>query len=350
MTRFSGNLSNMVRKNHRRAILYRELRTNRNAYGVVLLALLGPYIFDLLVTSPGQVSNYVGSYIGGFSLAYFDVVVAGVLGIAVMWHDRIRDQMADVLEGPVSRRDFILAKIQWSAATVTAAGVGMALLLMIVCLTIGGFGEFGLVLVRDAWQTAAEMAMALTALAMSTAMGSTLFAAAGSAIWPVIPLVAGEIFSVVYFNPVYAKPLGGRLPGSAAAVQWGNNTVSAIQHVSPYASSVPGAASLWYALEFLAISAAMGYAAVTWWNRAEAERMRDPMVFPFLWNVYYVGLALLTGAFASGVVMATYFRGSATSTPFIVCWGIFAVISWFVWRAVHLWIGKTTLHWGPGMR
>lgn len=345
MTHSNGNPSK--RRDH--AVLYREWRANRSIYGIAFLAILAPYLLSFMANTLSQnaYAGYVGNYIvGQFSIITF--VVAGILGIAVMWHDRMGDHLADVLEGPVSRRQFIGAKIRGSAITLTASGVMMALGVSALCFAIGRPQEIGVVLLRDFWLTSGALAIAMTSLAMASAMGSLLFAAAGTAVWPLLPILAGSVYLSMIFHSTYPGH-----PVSQHALMRSNQIWAMIQHFSPFAPTVPfqHGSIFGYGVEYMAIAAAFGYAAMTWWYRAESERMRDPMVFPFLWNLYYAALALLTGGMGSVIVIHFYFASSASSLPLYVFWSIFALVGWFVWRWAHLWIGRrTTLRWGPGIR
>ncbi len=345
MRHSNGNPS----KRRDQAVLYREWRANRSLYGIALLATLSPYLLTFMTNSLSQpaYSRYVGNYIvGQFSVIAF--VVAAGLGIAVMWHDRIGDHLADVLEGPVSRRQFIWAKIRWSGLTLMVPGVIMALWVSVLCFAIGRPQAIGAVLLRDFWLTSGALAIAMTSLAMASAMGSLLFAAAGTAVWPLLPVLAGS----VYLSMVYSSTRPGHGLSQRAMIR-ANQTWAMIQHFSPFAPTVPfqHGSIFGYGVEYVAMAAVFGYAAMTWWHRAESERMRDPMVFPFLWNLYYAALALLTGGMGAAIVMHFYYQSSVSPLPLYVFWSIFALGGWFFWRWAHLWIGRrTTLRWGPGVR
>lgn len=352
VTLWNGNPSSTTAR-RRRAIQYREFRANRGLYGIGLVLMLLPLLPSLLASLGGtetatMYQSWLVGYVAGQGTGegILTLIVAALMGIAVMWRDRSRDQLLEVLEGPVSRSDHVLGKIQWLLVAFVAEGVVSALYWLAIAIAAHAVDQMGAVLVRDFWVTAGTVAMGLTGLAMATAMGSMFFAALGSAVWPAAPLLSGSILYAAVIRPTHFIAGVGYVPGPPWAVALYN----VLNHLSPFfvPPSRAGWPSLLYGLLFLAVAAAMGYAAVSWWRRAEVERMRDPMVFPFLWNFYYAFLALITGGLATGIVMP-YVPSRHSSTELsLILWGIFALIGWFVWRVIVLWIGKSAFRWGPG--
>jgi hypothetical protein len=105
---------------------------------------------------------------------------------------------------------------------------------------------------------------------------------------------------------------------------------------------------VWAGIWFLAVASALAYASIVWWGHAEVERMRDPMVFPVLWNFYYALLALVTGGMAAALTVADQVH--ALTPLFWAAWGIYGIVGWFVWRALINWWGRITLRSSVGGR
>ena len=103
-----------------------------------------------------------------------------------------------------------------------------------------------------------------------------------------------------------------------------------------------------YGLLFFGIAAVMAYAGINWWGRAQMERMRDLVVFPFLWNFYYAFISIISGAVGTALVEA-YFPVVRPAWVGYCLWGVLSLVGWFVWRGITLRLGRTVLHWGPGV-
>lgn len=316
------------------AAAYRELRVNRTVYVMGTLLLLAPWLLwlkqlqDNLDVGPGvSVSAHtlvrtslmaftLGSGFNGFSLA-----VAGGLGIALFAYDRTFGGLFYSLTGPLRRREVWLGKARYGAVAivaVTALGAAGA----VGCAALSGnLALTGGILMRALFGVAGQLSLFATALAMGGAMG-TVFSCLATLVWVAVPsLVQGLLLQT--FWPLGQNP-----------APWLNGLAQTISYVSPF---LPNALSNWSPVAvlaviawFLAWAALMAWQGPGWWARAPFERLQDGFFFPFLWNLYYAFLALVSGLVLITVLTHGMVRGPAWD----IGYAALSAAGWFFWRWV----------------
>lgn len=326
----------------RRALWYREWRSHRGQYGAAALLIAVPWLLEVLgAVNPW--SRYSAMELRGMlhgmavrsGASAWDVAVAGLLGASLLWSDRIRGPLAYVLEGPVSRRAVLQVKVGLSVLAIGAGAVMEWGILGWAAAMIGD-GALGHVWIHALYQGLIQVAVALTALGLGTAMGSLVFVVMASASLCLGPRILGGM----------AAFLADRTPGPS--VSWLMRVDQVIRGLPPFARSVPhGWGLLLGALGLVLWVVCWVRLAHRWWGWVAWEHLGDPLYFPFLWNVFYAGLAFLSGFMGVLIIES----GRATPPTWLVfsLWGALGFIAWFVWRWVVVRIGQTALAWGPGV-
>lgn len=331
------------------AALYREWRTNRVIYGFIGVVMLLPWVYQSLLLLqmqqtpvgyyPQMVANLIGSYLQGhYSFIYFDMVMAGILGIAVFWNDWVRGHLNYALEGPLPRRQVLLAKVWYSIPTIVLANLAIVLLLLGIAWIEPVPLALGSMLLRAFFLIGMQIGMAATALAISTAVGSVIFTAIGTMLTAVSPLVLSGLIQRLTWPIVQPGGYYGPNPP-----HWAQMLTNATSYLSPFSTGYPTTG--WSQLLFGTIAIIWaGFAiamALGWWDRAPRERFSAPFFFPWLWNLYYGFLSLISafigGAFLNNLV------GWSIWTAAIPLW----LTGWFFWRSITIWMGRWAWRWGP---
>lgn len=346
MSRSAGNLSRWGRIFPlSRAVRYREFRINRAVYlGTGVLMVL-PWIVQLAnntwvwnrLTKQVLQSTIFGYVNGALAFSVWDVMLAGFLGVAVWWNDRSRGRLGLTLEGPVTRREALLAKFWMTWGTIAATSLLNGILLVVTVVLSGLNGWAGPVLVKTLLLLTVETVVAAATIAFGAAMGSAIFAAITTAIVGVIPLVAASVVTHFAYPPWPARPQ-----------PWLAALMNALSRLSPFTFDYGTVSlSVSHSALFLLGSVLLACFALRWWDRAPQERFHDPVFFPALWYAVYAFLAVLSAFVTAALIQPLVFPPTRETWQFVAEFAAFAVIEWFMWRAIMRRIGRTALRWGP---
>ncbi len=337
------------------AARYREWRTNRVIYGFTGVVMFLPWLYHLVLLFQIQiypaVAGYrhqmagalIGSYlVAHYSLIDFGMVMAGLLGIAVFWNDRIRGHLNYVLEGPVPRRQVLLAKVWYSIPTIVLANLAIIAQLLLIAWGYQVPIAWGAMVLRAGFLICMQIGMVATALAIGTAVGSVIFTAVGTLLAATSPLVLSSLVQRLA-GPWPIVLRGGYYVPEAP--HWTVILTQGISHLSPFSSGYPTTAwtTLLFSVTALVWAALALWMARGWWDRAPRERFGEPFFFPWLWNLYY-GFLSLFSAFVGAAIVQHLTRWSIWSIA-IPLW----IIGWFVWRGITIWMGRWAWRWGPGV-
>ncbi len=336
------------------AARYRELHVDRTIYLLGTLLLLAPWGLLLLnLWSEMHIAHWVlaanhttlrammNSNLQGFTQALgfgsFDLFVAAIMGLALFAYDRFAGGLFYSLEGPLRRREVFLAKAIFGAASILLEVVlGTAGTLLMAGLS-GNQSLAGAILLRGLFDASGQLSLFATALAMGAAMDSVLSGIA-TAIWAGLPALGqsllGQLFMVQGKQPM-------TLPGGQSV------TVTTFKFIAPWigslAQSLPGLSPFQQGFYgwpigdvlamigwFIAWTVLLFWLGLGWWQRAPFERLHDAVFFPFLWNLYYAFLALLSGLVITQVVT----RGMVRGLSWAAIYAALSVAGWFFWRFV----------------
>ena len=340
------------------AARYRELRVNRTVYLTAFLLLLAPWALwfeslssilrssaPVLALQHTTVAALMRENLQGFALGTSNptmiyVLGAAVLGIALFAYDRLAGGLLYSLEGPLRRREVFAAKALFGAITLLVpVAAGTAGTLLFAALS-GNPGLAGAIALRGLFDAAGELSLLATALALGGAM-STVFSVAATATWALLPALLQSLLMNLFWAPgVVAVSAGGQLAYEQAprfAYPWIGQVAMALPNLSPFQ---PAALSGWPLTESLALLASfIAWAALMlglgsgWWERAPFERLRDSFFFPFLWNLYYAFLSLLSTLILGALITRGEVYGAAWAAIYLALF----VMGWFFWRFVVIW-------------
>lgn len=313
MNRLTGIRSNWLMD----AARYREWRTNRSIYIGIWLALVIPWVL--------MNKGYYPEVPSGWT--YPSMILAAILGIAVVWNDRVREHLSYALEGPLSRRQVLVTKIQYVILMVATAN------LVILVITLLGSGLAGHLLpIEVALPTALlltlyEMCVAITALVVGVAIGSLILIVGTVGLINLFPLVLASFINFLALsqppiNPLTAVPM----PPPA----WALTLANVVSHFSAFVPLYPsGWSRLAFGLIALVWTGFVIRVALYWWDRIPLERFGTAVFYPWLWNLYYAVFALISDVI---VVVTTNVQNQFSRTLLLFTIGVLAVIGWFFWR------------------
>ncbi len=358
--------SNGMSVNHRGALSispaarFRELRVNRTVYLVGFLLLITPWALWFeglwaelntptwaLNLSHSTVAALIRANLQGFALGTansttFYVAVAAAIGIALFGYDRFAGGLFYSLEGPLRRREVFTAKVLYGTITIllpVAAGTAGALLFADLS---GNLGLAGAIAMRGLFDATGELSLFATALAMGSSMG-TVFSAIATVTWAALPSLLQSLLSNLFLvSNRSVVILGGQSVSESTlrfAYPWIAHLAFALPNLSPFQPAGfegwPLSAVLALIAWFVAWTVLVLWLAYGWWERAPFERLRDAVFFPFLWNLYYAFLSLLsTLVFGALITHGTVF-GVAWAAIYLVLF----IAGWFFWRFVVIWRG-----------
>jgi hypothetical protein len=316
------------------AVRYREWQVNRGLYVLGFVATLAPWVLLVIgiLNSPGvSVRLFVQDYLTPQYSFSFGTVAAGVVGVGLLWRDRVRGALLTILEGPVRRLDVLMAKVWLGATTVTLANVVLAAAMTIVAIGAGDPGWVGAIWLKAVLVTSIGLSLFGVALAMGTAMGSLFLHVVGAGLWALWPILAGNLLNALAYPPLVANsPTALLHPEILVPPHWLLVTLGVLFELSPFPQTfLPGWPGLLDSLWFLAVSVGFILLARVWWQRAREERMQDPFFFPVLWNYYYAVLALFTGFITTGFL---FHGGGPSAAGFFPVYGVVSAVEWFGWR------------------
>jgi len=309
------------------AARYREMRANRTIYVLALLALLAPWVLWLQQLQvafafpglPGGPSaqeflrEQLLTFGEGTPLQTFDLFVAAALGVALFSHDRGAGGLLFSLEGPLSRREVWLAKLLFGSAILILVRVLGTAANLAAAAASGNLDLWSTLLLNALAGVTGQLMFFATALAMGGAM-ATAFVLLATLLWMGLPgLLQG---------------LGMILWPAAPLHPW----ILALANFSPFqpfqASMFGGGSAVIRIAWFLVWTAAMVWLGARWWDRAAYERLNDGFFFPFLWNLYYAFLSLVSGLIVTTVIT----RGQILGLGWAAIYAAFFVAGWFFWR------------------
>jgi len=343
-----------------RAARYRELRVDRAIYVLGSLALLAPWALWLqglwsmpqaaLAVDHTTLNAFMRLNLQGFaqgsagSTATFDLLVATAMGIALFAYDRFAGGLFYSLEGPLSRREVLVAKVVFGSASILLVATVSTLGTVLTAVLSGNAPLAGAVLLRCLFDATGQLSLFATALAMGTAM-STVFSVVATATWILLPSLLQSLLSNLFLVPgkqvVTLVPGGQRVPVTTVrfAAPWIAHLAQVLPNLSPFQPTGSYGWSLVAALAliawFVAWMVLVLWLAYGWWERAPFERLRDAVFFPFLWNLYYAFLSLLSTL----VLGALLTHGTVFGIAWAVIYLALFVAGWFFWRFVVIWRG-----------
>ncbi len=325
----------------RDAVSFREWRVNRSLYIAAAAVMLFPWVLMLLTSigGPGgeliELRAVIGDNAGLGPTNGWITVLGGLLALGVFWNDRSRGGLDGALEGPVSRRALLMAKMRWGILTITAVWVLLFVILALVAVGIGHAGFIGPLVIAGVWSVSSAVALYVAAVAFGAAMGSAFFTALASVLWVTLP----RIVESVAFQLTLGS--GRRLP-LATAERW-QTTLTDIHWFSVATDGHPaGWAAVLYAAYFAAWAVFLGWRALVWWERTPMERFHDPFYYPQLWNFWYAFLAILSGMFVAALAIPNVGSQGRLDIAALV----FGVPLWFLWRWTWRRLSRSALSWG----
>jgi hypothetical protein len=262
------------------------------------------------------------------------MIVAGLLGVLIFWHDRTRGHLSIALEGPVSRRAIWQSKSVYALFTLASANLATLLIIGVTGLFAGMGGSVGAMILRTLYLFSLQTGLAITALAVGALTGSVMLGGLGTASVSIVPLVLGSIWRSVLFYL-------GAIP------RWGEVVGGFFFFLSPFNYAYP-TVPLWQegAFSCLALAwALLGYQyGLRWWETAHLERFHEVFVFPWVWNVFYGILGLM-----SAMVITTFIAVTVhfQSSLFMACLIPLSVAGCFAWRKAWVGLSRRGLPWAP---
>lgn len=326
----SDGMSGRAPRSVSQAARFRELRVNRTIYVLSILALVAPWALwflqlqaaFVLPAAPGYPSTHqlVRQVLMGFAtngnmpFQTVDLFVAAALGLALFGYDHRAGGLLFSLEGPLSRRDVWLAKFLYGGAALVLVTALGTVINLVAAAASGNVDLAGLLVLRALFGATGQLMFFATSLAMGGAMATT-FALLTTLSWMGLP--SGLQGLAMNLWPT-------RIP------YWMLN----LPNFSPFQ---PSGFAGWSAVAvfaliawFVAWTALMVSLGTRWWERAAFERLHDGFFFPFLWNLYYAFLSLLSGLILTTVIT----RGRILGLPWAGLYAGFFVAGWFFWRSV----------------
>ncbi|NMP20895.1 hypothetical protein [Sulfobacillus harzensis] len=308
-------------RSDRSALWYREWRVNRSLYVVAPFLMAAPWLLEFY-TATHPWTRYTMMFIRGIMLRVtypnefrgWDYIIAGLLGVAVLWRDRSR--LAALLDGPVPRRPALRIKTQFVLGSVFAGWL-LELGVLLVMGIISGFHDWSAFSRYMALIGISQLVLASAALTASVMAGNLLFALTGAAVIILGPLVIGSAVMAV-----------GSIIGPGSVTMAGASSL--LDHVSPFAYGFSPTLALAYIPVYTAECVALWGLAFRWWSSAPWEMFSEPLLFSGAWNVVYGILAALTG----GTVTLFFRPASSPQFGSIAVFALSAVVAWFVWRAL----------------
>jgi len=342
------------------AARFRELRVNRTVYLLGFLLLIAPWAlwFEglqvelqtpawILNLSHNTVTALIRISLQGFALGTnnattFYVAVAGAIGIALFGYDRYAGGLLYSLEGPLRRREVLTAKVLLGAIIIllpVAAGTAGALVFAELSRNPGLAGPIAL---RGLLDATGELSFFATAMAMGSAMG-TVFSALAMVTWAALPALLQSLVSNLFLVPGSSVVIlnGHRVATTTLRLPhpWIAHLAFALPYLSPLQPASPPwplAAVLGLVAWFVAWTALVLWLSYGWWERAPFERLRDAVFFPFLWNLYYAFLSLLSTLLLGAWLTHGAVYGVAWAAIYLALF----VAGWFFWRYIVAWRGS----------
>ncbi len=326
----------------RDAVSFREWRVNRSLYITAAAVMLFPWILILSTSigGPGgellELRAIVGDNAGLGPMNGWITALAGLLAVGVFWNDRSRGGLDTSMEGPVSRRALLMAKIRLGIFTITGVWVLLFVTLAFIALAIGQAGLIGPLVVAALWSLCSAVALYMVTVSFGAAMGSVFFTVLASLLWVLLPRIADSV--------VFQLTLGfGQRLSLATATGW-ETTLIDIRWFSVLTDGRPtGWVAVLYAGYFAAWALFVGWRALAWWERTPMERFHDPFYYPQLWNFWYAFLAILSGMFVAALTIPN----AGSQARLYVGALVFGVPLWFLWRWIWRLLSRNALSWGP---
>lgn len=326
----------------RDAVSFREWRVNRSLYVTAVAVMLFPWALMLLTSigGPGgvlvELRAVAGDNAGLGPTNGWITVLAGLMALGVFWNDRSRGGLDSSLEGPVSRRALLMAKVRWGILTITGVWVLLFVILAFIALIIGHAGLVGPLAIAGLWSVSSAIALYVATVSFGAAMGSVFFTAMASLLWVMLPRIVESV--------AFQLTLGsGHRLSLATAERW-QTTLTDIRWFSVLTDGRPaGWAAVLYAAYFAAWAVFLGWRALVWWERTPMERFHDPFYYPQLWNFWYAFLAILSGMFVAGLAIPN----AGSQARLYIGALVFGVPLWFLWRWTWRRLSRSTLSWGP---
>ena len=350
-----------------KALRYREWHTDRVLYGLAVMLLIAPWIFHVVLDLPNSTSYpYISSIIQGYIVGnqappvYYSAVVSGILGLGVMWYDRVRGHLLFVLEGPVQRTDVLRAKVIYGFMAIVAAyTLTMAILGFAASVTHTPLKILGLVAVSG-YNILVHFVVFLTALALSAIIGNVLYGGIATAIITSIPVLLSSLVSF------FTEP---RFPGHpliSLPPHWALSLAMAVSRFSPFApyhpyrqvfvaspqsATIPYyiAVPLWLApivmMWFIGWIVVLYQMALRLWARVPFERFSEPFYFPVLWNGVYALFSFITAWVFNALLWRNQPAARWASVSWASVWVFLAcfIVGWWVWREIVGFIGRHSL-------
>lgn len=268
------------------ALGYREWLTNRSLYVTAGLLLVAPWMWLVWRTDTTHTSRFftpqsemrdtIHSYVhNNYHVLYF-ALIAGLLGMGIMWHDRVRGRLSYALEGPVPRCDALQVKMFYGFLTIAAANAVNATVMLVGAALIGVQGVAGGILWASLWAILLRWTVFMTALAMSTLIGNAAYIAIASTLITAFPWMVSKF--ATHWYGYYGLPTP-RIAGLIA--QLSPLTVPFHLLLPPTVPQV--LLGTW----FILWGAAWAFLARVFWDRVPFERFTEPVFFPVLWNGVY---------------------------------------------------------------
>jgi hypothetical protein len=120
---------------------------------------------------------------------------------------------------------------------------------------------------------------------------------------------------------------------------WIAQLAFALPNLSPFQpagfAGWPFSAILAFSAWFVGWTVLVLWLAYGWWERAPFERLRDAVFFPFLWNLYYGFLSLLSTLLLGALLT----HGTVFGVAWAAIYLVLLVAGWFFWRFVVIWRG-----------
>ena len=323
------------------AIRYRELRAHRMLYIGALMLMVLPATVQVVGGSwtwNAYTPTYLKDIVLSFAkndptLIYFSTIIAGLFAIGLVWSDRGHGDLDWLLEGPAPRRQIFLTKVLCGISTIIAAYLWILAAMGITVLSIHKLELLPAVLERSLLGAAVGVFMFMIIISLTSAIGSVVLTVIAAGLASMIPQSVALVYRLVVVH------------STITIMQ--ENIYTTLQQFSPLPPDYPtGSSQLIFTAVFAGFAYLLGRLGLRWWSRAALERFHEPFLFPWLWNVFYAFLAVISGLFVDGI-MALRLQYSQVWI-FVAAWGGLAVVLWFVWRRLIWWLGKTALGWGPG--
>lgn len=319
MNHCTGNPSSLA------ALRYREWRVNRLLYVVVPLLLVAPWAFEAFgAVRPWNAYSvmYLHGEIGRLmspSDAYrnWDYVWAGLAALASLWRDRAR--MSTVLDGPVSLHAILKVKLEFLLGSVFTGWL-LELGVLLVAAGISEYQAWGAFARYMALMGMAHLDITILSFAGAVLAGNLLLALVGAGVLVAGPIVIGG--SVIVVGTIFW-----------AGAPWLTILGSLIEHLSPFANDFSPALALGYLPVYAVVSLLLLVLSFRWWAQASVERIGEPVLFPWLWNLVYTIVAAVSG-FITLLAFEIAFSAPGIRESTLAMYALLVVGEWFIWRVV----------------